>query len=58
MTRAPVLVSLLACNSSRWLEDDDDALNDLVEAGSKDEGLRKVAHKVKELDDDRESLQS
>ena len=51
-------MSLLACNSSRWLEDDGDTLNDLVEAGSKDEGLRKVAHKVKELDDDRESLQS
>ena len=58
LTRAPVLVSLLACNSSRWLEDDGDTLKDLEEADSEDEGLGEVAHKVEELDDDRESLQS
>ena len=44
-----VLVSLLTCNNSRWLEEEGDALEDREEASGKVEGLEHDHDKIEAL---------
>ena len=51
LSTAPVLMSLLACDNSRWLEEEGDKAEDLEEVGNKVEDPEESGGKLEGLGD-------